>query len=85
MTSKPTDMIRTAFIATLQATHTSIDDNTFRVILHELRSEADTHGEHAVRSALRRCIRECKHRVTLADILERMPSGARMPDADAAW
>lgn len=43
------------------------------------------YGSSYVLDALSRCRRECRGRLTLADILERMTSADGRPDADEAW
>lgn len=50
-----------------------------------LESELRPYGEDAALKALRRCMREVKHRLTLADIIERLDGGDGRPTADEAW
>lgn len=64
---------------TLEVTNTNISAAAMRVILHELAE----HPEDDVLAALKACRTQCKGRLSLADILERMPN--RPMAADAAW
>ena len=77
--------IQSALIAVVQATGTKIGDEGISLILRAL----DQHPEAAVLSALSRCAAEVKYRLTLADILERMPvstaPNAVPTDPDMAW
>lgn len=43
------------------------------------------YGVDAVRAALTRCRRECRGRMALADILDRLTAADGRPDADEAW
>lgn len=43
------------------------------------------YGVEAVKVALTRCRRECRGRMALADILERLTAADGRPDADEAW
>ena len=45
--------------------------------------ELSAYPANAVLKALRRCARECKHRLVLADVIERIDD--TRPGADAAW
>ena len=47
--------------------------------------ELDAFPEQQVLHALARCRRELKHRLTLADILERLENADGRPTADEAW
>lgn len=47
--------------------------------------ELETYPEQAVLQALARCRRELKHRLTLADIIERLETCDGRPTADEAW
>ena len=47
--------------------------------------ELAQHPEHEVLKALAKCKRECKYRLTLADILERIDQSNGFIGADEAW
>lgn len=47
--------------------------------------ELAQHPEHVVLNALAKCKRECKYRLTLADILERIDQSCGFIGADEAW
>lgn len=47
--------------------------------------ELEAYPEADVLAALARCRRELKHRLTLADIIERLNKGDGRPGADEAW
>lgn len=65
--------------------------STAEVIGHDLSkgaadmmiSELGQYSEPMVLEALRRCARECRHRLTLADIISRIDDGR--PGAEEAW
>ncbi len=48
-----------------------------------MNAELAKYPEEWVLRALMRCVRECKHQLTLADIIERIDDGR--PSADEAW
>ena len=64
-------------------TGTKLGENAFRVMLARLGKE----DPGRVKAALSRCAEECKFKVTLADILERLPKTPdQVPkDPEAAW
>lgn len=51
--------------------------------VHLMATELEQYNELMVLEALRRCARECRHRLTLADIISRIDDGR--PGAEAAW
>lgn len=55
------------------------------VALDAMVEDLAPYGVAPVMDALARCRRECKGRLTLADILERMESADGRPEADEAW
>lgn len=55
------------------------------VALDAMVEDLAPYGVAPVMDALTRCRRECKGRLTLADILERMESADGRPEADEAW
>ena len=74
-----TDRVKSALAITLELTNTRLSDHALLAMLRVL----EDHPEPAILAALDRCQREVKYRLTLADILERLPG--QPPDADAAW
>ncbi|MDE2823696.1 MAG: hypothetical protein OXK79_09345, partial [Chloroflexota bacterium] len=69
-----------ALVVALEVTNTVVSESAVKVMEADLRE----YPEEAVVGALTRCRRECKHRLTLADILERLP-GTPTGNAEAAW
>lgn len=53
--------------------------------LQVMERELSAYHEQAVLRALQRCMRELKHRMTLADVVERLQEGDGRPSADEAW
>lgn len=56
-----------------------------KAALRGMEIELDAYPEADVLAALARCRRELKHRLTLADIIERMEKRDGRPGADEAW
>ena len=79
MTDTHNDRILSALAIVLDVTGTKMSDSAIGVMAERLEREDDT----AVLRALERCMEECRYRLTLADILDRLPGAAR--SADAAW
>lgn len=76
-------MIDKLLAASLEVTGTKLSDEGFNLMLNRLNRESPD----AVKHALSRCAEECRFKVTLADILDRMP---RRPDEvpkdpEVAW
>ena len=67
-----------ALTVALDVTGTKMSEGAVKVMVSDLAE----HPETDVLNALQRCRRECKFRMTLADVLERMPGAV---NADAAW
>lgn len=72
--------IKAALATALELTGTKLSNDAARAFLRRLEQE----DESAVIAAIGRATDECKYRLTVADVLERMPGRATM-DADAAW
>lgn len=53
--------------------------------LQVMERELSAHDEQLVLKALQRCMRELKHRMTLADVLERLQGADGRPAPDEAW
>ena len=70
--------VKAAVGTALEVTGTKMSDVAMLAIVSRLKDE----DENAVLAALERCMTECKYRLTLADIMERLPGHA---GADAAW
>lgn len=70
-----------AIAVTAEMTGTQLSGPAVRVMEMEL-AQFD---EAAVLKALRRCMRELKHRLTLADVIERLEGSDGRPTADEAW
>lgn len=64
-----------------EMTGTTLSKGAMQAMELELRA----YPEDAVMKALRRCMRECKHRLTLADVIERLQGSDGRPTADEAW
>lgn len=64
-----------------EVTGTSLSKGTLQVMEREL----SRYEVPAVMRALERCMRELKHRLTLADVLERLQVADGRPSADEAW
>lgn len=64
-----------------EVTGTTLSKQALQVMEREL-SQYDT---DKVLLALQRCMRELKHRMTLADVLERLQGSDGRPNADEAW
>lgn len=73
------DKVEKALAVVLEVTGTRLSDAAVSAILARL---GDYDADKVV-AALRRCMDECKHRLTLADILERIPG--RAMGAEEAW
>lgn len=56
-----------------------------KAALRGMELELEAYPEDAVLHALSRCRRELKHRLTLADIIERLSANDGRPTADEAW
>ena len=63
------DRVRTAFATALSVTGTKMSDEAVLFVLDELAKEKD---EDAVLDAIRKAVRECEYRLTLAAILTRI-------------
>lgn len=70
-----------ALVVTAEMTGTSLSEPTIRGMLIELADYPDA----LVLNALSRCRRELKHKLTLADILERLVKSDGRISADEAW
>lgn len=68
-----------ALTVTAEVTGTMLSEAALTVMVNRLAQ----HGEADALQALQRCMDEVKHRLTLADVLERMPN--RPPGAEEAW
>lgn len=64
-----------------EVTGTQLSKQALQVMEREL----SAFDEQLVLKALQRCMRELKHRMTLADILERLQGSDGRPTADEAW
>ena len=62
--------LATLVAATLELTGTRMSDDGLTLLIRRLERE----DPDRVRRALERCAEECRYRLTLADILQRMPS-----------
>ena len=71
--------VTAALAVTAEVTGTRLSDMAVKVMLRALAE----HPEPAVLAALERCQTEVRHRLTLADIIARLPTTT--PSADAAW
>ena len=63
------DKLKSELAVTLELTGTKLSDIGIEAILAEL----SAYPEAGVVEALKRCRRECKYRMSLADVIERMP------------
>lgn len=76
---KATEKLIQAFGVTLEITGTEVSKGAAKVMLHDLAAYPEEH----VLGALRRCCRELKGKLTLADILQRVDDGR--PGPEEAW
>lgn len=76
---KATERIIKAITVALELTGTTLSDPAVKVMLDELA----TYPEADVLAAIKRCCTELRGRLTLADILDRLPNGH--PGAEEAW
>ncbi len=76
---KPTDKLIQGLTVAMEITGTTLSDGAVKVMLHDLSG----YPEPQVLAALRRCCREIKGRLTLADIVSRIEDGR--PTPEEAW
>lgn len=70
-----------AIAVAAEVTGTELSEAAIRAMEYDLAA----YPEDAVLKALTRCRRECKHRLTLADVIERLQGSDGRPTADEAW
>ena len=70
-----------ALAVTAELTQTELSATALRVMASDLQQ----FPEDSVIRALTRCRKELKHKLTLADILDRISEGDGRPSADEAW
>lgn len=75
------DEILKAIAVTAEITQTEFSKHALMAMVQEL----SVYPEIEVLSALRKCYREVKSRLTLADIIERIETSDGRPKADEAW
>ena len=75
----PKNRIAEAVAVVAELTGTELSTAAMRVMVEDLAEYPTTD----VLAALQRCRRECRHRLTLADALERLPN--QPPGPDGAW
>ena len=73
------DQIVEALAVVAELTGTELSQAAMRVMVEDLA----VHPTGDVLTALDRCRRECRHRLTLADVLDRLPN--RPPGPEEAW
>jgi hypothetical protein len=76
---KPTEKLIKSLVVALEITGTTLSDGAVKVMLADL----SAYPEPQVMAALRRCCRELKGKLTLADILSRIEDGR--PSPEEAW
>jgi hypothetical protein len=77
--AKPSERLIEAMTVAMEITSTTLTDPAFKVMVFDLAA----YPEDQVIAALRRCCRELKGRLTLADILTRIDDGR--PGPEEAW
>jgi len=76
---EPSPALLQALAVTVACIGSEMSDSTARALVSEL----SAWPEPIVLAALARCKLECKYRLSLADVIERMPDGH--PGAEEAW
>lgn len=73
--------VKQAIKLTAEVTGSTLSDDAIAMMLMQLKP----YGADAVMTALNRCQRELKHRLTLADVIERITQTDGRYTADEAW